>query len=709
LSSAESPAAESPVSVPPTSVPPMSVPPPATLPSVAALAVGRSPIAPVDPLAPIAVLLPLNFTATALYTYLVPPHLPDVSRGQLVRVPFGKRYIIGVVWRLGDQPPANTPLKEIQEILPLSLPGHLCDFLDRTAAYTLGPLGDLFRMCLGGLSEKALGEPCPSSTSLSTSDPYSGDIPLLSPAQTQAVSELSGITGAGFGVGVLKGPTGSGKTEVYFQAIADTLAQGRQVLILLPEIALTAQMIHRVHKRFGLSPWVWHADVSPRSRRQTWHAIHAGRAKIVVGARSALFLPYHTLGLIVVDEEHDGSYKQEEGAVRYHARDMAVLRASVEKIPILLVSATPSFETLWNVKEGRYHQVTLQSRFQSRLPEIVLVALNKPSVSPPFLSPTVREKLAQTLAQGDQSLVFLNRRGYAPFVACQECHKTVVCSDCGVGMVFHQRLSGLLCHYCGQTQPLHAPCRFCDAQDTLILRGPGVEKLGEEVASFLPQARLAIMSSDHMTSPRKLTQTIDALERREIDLLIGTQMVAKGHHFPHLTCVVIVDADSSFQTLDFRGPERMMQILTQVSGRAGRGEQPGTVYVQTNDPHTPLLHTLVSGTQEDWTTQELGRRISSGWPPGGRLGALIVMSSFLDKGQIYASTLARHAPQDPDIRVFGPIPAPLFKLRQQYRWRFLIRGPKTRPLQPFLKHWIASCPPPSPVRLISDIDPYQFL
>lgn len=624
-------------------------------------------------------------------------------------MPFGKRQLLGVIWDLGSSTaPEALTLKPLLEHFPLCLPESTCLFMQRVADYILAPLGSLLKMVLGVNAEAALSNSAhkPSAPSFHTPSPVT-----LSSQQQKAAQQIQELCHAQqFAPILLEGLTGSGKTEVYFEQIARTLEEEKkQILLLLPEIALTTQLIRRFESRFGFTPSLWHADITPKNRKQTWCAILNGEARVVIGARSALFLPYQNLGLIIVDEEHDSSYKQEEGSVRYHARDMAVLRGSLDGIPVLLTSATPSLETQWNVNKGRYAHIKLDRRFQATLPALSLIPFKKTATLPHFISPLLREKLIQTFAQKEQSLLFLNRRGYAPFVSCKTCNEVIACPDCQIGFVFHQTTNGLLCHYCGKTQALHTPCVACASQDQIVLKGPGVEKIAEEVISFLPEARVHLMSSDHMTSPRKLDTLIRALETREIDILIGTQMVAKGHHFPNLTCVGILDGDAGASSLDFRAPERLLQLLTQVSGRAGRAHIPGHVYIQTQDPDAPLLQTFLNQTHATWFAQEMESRLQHCWPPQARLAALIVSSPCVKKGQTYAQALGRAYPNHPHIRVLGPIPAPLFKIRRHYRWRFLIRGPRHLLLQPFLKAWIQACPPPSLVRLTPDIDPYQFL
>lgn len=658
------------------------------------------------------VLLPLPFSKVYSYVWTAPT--PPL-RGTLVTVPFGNRRLQGVVWAVEADPSSKAspprPLKEIEEVFPEAFPPTLCEFWRRLADYTLAPLGSVLKMSFGSCGGEVIRKKSPLSlVSRKEALPLPAPSFTFSDEQATAIRELKNLLQEkAFSPLLLEGLTGSGKTEVYFEAIFERLQQGFQVLILLPEIALTSQFVRRFEKRFGFTPYLWHADLPSKHRHRTWEDTYTGKAHVVVGARSALFLPYKNLGLIVVDEEHDSSYKQEEGVVRYHGRDMAILRASLEKLPILLVSATPSLETLWNVSQGRYAHLQLTQRFKASLPHLSLLSLEKNFQKDGWISKPLREKLKQALEKNEQSLLFLNRRGYAPYVSCKNCGHLATCPQCQISFVYHKKTSGLLCHYCGQSQSLTTPCGSCGISDNAVFKGPGVEKLKEEVSSFLPTARVGLMSSDHVTTPKKLGSLMQAFEKKEIDLLIGTQLVAKGHHFPSLTCVGIIDGDTGLGNVDFRAQEKMMQLLTQVSGRAGRGEAPGFVYLQTQDADHDLLQALLSQNQETWIAQEMESRKTHLWPPWGRLASVILSCPSLKNGQSYAMALARSRPEDPSVKVLGPIPAPLFTLRGRYRWRFLIRAPRHVMPQPFLKRWIESTPPPSQVSLIVDIDPYQFM
>ncbi len=545
--------------------------------------------------------------------------------------------------------------------------------------------------------------------------PPSGDWgapgPALSHDQQAAAERLvARVAEGGFGVTVLDGVTGSGKTEAYFAAIAAALAAGQQVLVLLPEIALGAQWLGRFRRRFGAAPAEWHSDVSQSARRDTWRAVAAGRARIVVGARSALFLPFRELGLIIVDEEHDPSYKQEDG-VCYQARDMAVLRASLARVPVVLVSATPSLETVVNVSRGRYQRVELPKRHaEASLPEVELVDMRRERTEPGrFLSPPLAEAIGQALQAGEQVLLFLNRRGYAPLTLCRACGYRFQCPNCTAWLVEHRFTHRLVCHHCGYPAPVPALCPECLAAGTLVPCGPGVERLQEEVAARFPGARTALMVSDLLSGPRAAADLAEAMTEQRYDVLIGTQIVAKGHHFPMLTLVGVVDADLGLVGGDLRAGERTYQLLQQVAGRAGRAERPGRALLQTYMPEQPVMQALAAGDRDRFLAAEASARRAAGLPPFGRLAALILSAGDPEAADFAARALARAAPQMPGLNVLGPAPAPLAILRGRHRRRFLVKAERTVNLQAVLHDWLARVRLSGSARLQVDIDPYSFL
>ncbi|MDE2229939.1 MAG: primosomal protein N' [Alphaproteobacteria bacterium] len=535
--------------------------------------------------------------------------------------------------------------------------------------------------------------------------------PPLSSAQEIAAAELiRKVRQGGFGVTLLDGVTGSGKTEVYFAAIAAALERGRQVLVLLPEIALSTQLLKRFADRFGAPPALWHSDLGHAQRRATWRYVADGQARVVVGARSALFLPFRDLGLIVVDEEHDASFKQEDGVI-YHARDMAVVRASLARLPIVLVSATPSLETTINVQSGRYARLHLPARHgMARLPEIRVVDMRKQKPERQrFLSPPLVQAMGDTLAAGEQAMLFLNRRGYAPLTLCRECGHRLQCPNCTAWLVEHRRVGGLQCHHCGFTTPMPPTCPNCGAAGSFAACGPGVERLAEETTQRFPQARIALMASDTLVGPHAMAELLERVERHEIDVLIGTQVMAKGHHFPMLTLVGVVDADLGLSGGDLRAAERTFQLLHQVAGRAGRAERPGVALLQTYMPEHSVMRALASDDRDGFLAAEATSRREGNWPPFGRLAALIVSASDADAADRAARAFARQAPHIEGFEILGPAPAPLAMLRGRYRRRFLVKARRYAPLQAMLRGWLAAAKLPASVRVQVDIDPYSFI
>ena len=540
--------------------------------------------------------------------------------------------------------------------------------------------------------------------------------PPLSDQQAAAATDLrAAVSAQQFSVTLLDGVTGSGKTEVYFEAIAEAVAAGRQALVLLPEIALSAQWLARFAERFGCDPALWHSDLTSAQRRATWRAVALGRAPVVVGARSALFLPFPGLGLVVVDEEHESAFKQEDG-VTYHARDMAVVRAQLGEVPAVLVSATPSLETLNNVRAGRYEALHLPERHgDAVLPEVGLVDLRDdkppklPGLGPGWLSTALRTAIAETLQSGEQVLLFLNRRGYAPLTLCRACGHRLQCPNCTAWLVEHRLAGRLQCHHCGYAARLPTVCPECGAEGTLTACGPGVERLAEEVTALFPEARQEMMTSDTMTGPETAAALVEAVQAREVDILVGTQIVAKGHHFPHLTLVGVVDADLGLYGGDLRAAERTYQLLHQVAGRAGRAAHRGRVLLQTAEPEHPVMQALAAGERDSFFAAEAAVREQAGLPPFGRLAALVLSGPDARQVDDTARALARCAPRTAEVSVLGPAPAPLAVLRGRHRRRFLVKAPRALRLQPLLRQWLGQVRLPNAVRLQVDVDPYSFL
>lgn len=523
----------------------------------------------------------------------------------------------------------------------------------------------------------------------------------------------------GFGVDLIDGVTGSGKTEVYFEAIAAALRAGRQVLVLVPEIALTTQWLERFEARFGAPPAEWHSELGSARRRRIWRAVADGRARVVVGARSALFLPYRDLGLIVVDEEHDHAFKQEDG-VTYHARDMAVVRGQMEGCPVVLVSATPSLETMINVERGRYRRFVLAARHGgATLPAIDLIDMRRENLpAGTWLSKKLAGALQETIGRGEQAMLFLNRRGYAPLTLCRGCGHRLECPNCSAWLVEHRyRLGGarLQCHHCGYTTAMPDECSECGAADRFAACGPGVERLAEEVAATVPGCRYAVMTSDTVTGPKAAAEIVRAMAGGELDLLIGTQMMAKGYHFPRLTLVGVVDADLGLSGGDLRAAERTYQLLAQVAGRAGRADHPGRVMLQSYMPEHPVMRALMSGNRDDFLAREAEERRMVGAPPFGRLAAVILSTPDEREAAGLAREVARRIAgaiangARGDAEILGPAPAPLALLRGRYRQRVLVKSSRSVNLPALVRAALDGFKVPARVRIQVDIDPYSFL
>ena len=723
--------------------------------------------------APVAVLLPLPLDRA--YDYTVPDGLEAaIAPGSFVRVPLGRVERLGVVWGEGEgdvEPARLKPVTAVLEAPPMTEPlRHLVDW---AADYTLAQRGAVLRMAM---SVPAAVEPAPMRTayrlgqgepprrteararvlamlqdgpprtatdivreagvgagvvrglaSLGTIEAISmrdvaafgrpdtcGAGPVLSDAQSSAAKSLRrAVAAQKFSVTVLDGVTGAGKTEVYFEAVAAALDAGHQVLVMLPEIALSAQWLARFRARFGVAPAVWHSELGTRRRRETWRAIAEDRARVVVGARSALWLPFRSLGLIVVDEEHDTAFKQEDGVV-YHARDMAVVRARLQGCPAVLVSATPSLETVVNVESGRYGSVLLPDRHGgARLPAIETVDLREtPPERGAWLAPALRAALAETLDAGEQALLFLNRRGYAPLTLCRACGHRFHCANCSAWLVEHRFTGTLDCHHCGFRRAQPDSCPACETEGSFAACGPGVERLAEEVDGAFPGARWAVITSDTVRGPSQVQDLVEAIAAHEIDVLVGTQMVAKGHHFPQLTLVGVVDADLGLAGGDMRAAERTYQLLHQVGGRAGRGGRPGRVVLQTYACEHPVIAALAAGDRDSFMAREAAAREAHGLPPFGRLAAVIASGPNEAETLRAASALARCARAEEKslgIQVLGPAPAPLKLLRGRHRFRLLFKAPRGALLQPHMRRWLAALDRRTRTRLQVDIDPHSFM
>ncbi|MBE6461036.1 MAG: primosomal protein N' [Alphaproteobacteria bacterium] len=544
----------------------------------------------------------------------------------------------------------------------------------------------------------------------------SGNVVLNDEQQLAADKIGASIANGGFSVHLLDGITGSGKTQVYFDSAWRAYKNGKSVLLMMPEIALTAQFMSRFESRFGAPPVVWHSNLTAARRREIWHGVLGGKIKMVVGTRSALFLPWGDLGLIVIDEEHDTSYKQEDMG-NYHARDMAILRAKIAGFPVVLASATPAAETIENVNVGKYSRLKLTSRFGgAQMPEITTIDLreNRPdsytvndTEQTGFLSKPLCDAIAETIGAGHQVMLFINRRGFAPIVQCKKCGWTATCPDCSVGMTYHKRVGKLLCHMCGRTAPLNKACPDCGTD--VSMRGVGLEKIQEEVNVRFPNAQTALVSSDIITSRQALERLVQKMESGEIDIVIGTQILAKGHHFPNLTLVGVVDADMGLFGTDFRAGEHTFQQLFQVAGRAGRGTTPGRVMMQTYQPDHPVLTAICSGARDEFMAGDMAGRRAAKMPPYGQLIAIIVEGEKESVLQKYCADLAAAAPAISGAKIMGPIAAQIYQIRNWYRMRFLVAGGATAALQPAVAHWLGKVRQPANIRVKTDVNPVNFM
>ncbi len=707
------------------------------------------------------------------YSYRV-PRGTDLKPGDVVSVPLGPREVTAVVWaeNANPDPRLHNRLKDVSAKLDVPpLREELRTLVDWVANYTLSARGMVLRMTLrmgehlapervrlgvrlignppqrmttarrrlieilsdgllhgksdaakeagvsagvidGLVDEGTLAvEPMPRALPPPAPDPTFA-APDFSPEQQSAAQILQQLAAKdAFQVALLDGVTGSGKTEVYFEAVAEAVRRGRQVLILMPEIALTGQFLDRFARRFGVRPLEWHSELTPRTRARNWASIAAGEAHVVVGARSALFLPYADLGLIVVDEEHDQAYKQDDGA-HYHARDMAVVRAHIAKIPIVLASATPSVESEVNARKGRYLRVPLPSRFGGQhMPHIEAIDLRR--AGPPrgrFISPPLAEAIKIAVERREQALLFLNRRGYAPLTLCRACGHRFACTICDAWLVDHRFRQRLVCHHCGFSMPRPHQCPHCAAEESLAAVGPGVERLQEEAAALFPDARTMVLSSDLITSIETMRSELNEIAEGRVDIIIGTQLVAKGHNFPRLNLVGVVDADLGLSNGDPRAAERTFQLLNQVIGRAGREQGRGVGYLQTHQPEHPVMKALVACDREAFYDTEIEQRERALYPPFGRLASLIVSAGDRPTAEGFARKLAAVAPIDERIQVLGPAEAPLAVIKGRYRFRLLVKSARGVDLSHYLREWLAAGPKTKGnLKLEVDVDPQSFL
>lgn len=647
--------------------------------------------------------LPVGNGFDYLYTGKYPP-----TRGSLVDVPFGKKTLTGMVWGAGQGDVAATKLKHIYSVVDtLPVAEATLQFIEWVANYTLTPPGLVAKMMLGGGYKPLKARDQIPITAINPDHHQ----PELTGSQAEAAAILAAmVRDQNYAVALLDGVTGSGKTEVYCEAVAEALRRDQQALILLPEIAMTAALIDRFTARFGERPIEWHSELSQKQRRLNWHAIASGKSKFVVGARSALFLPYPALGVIVVDEEHESAYKQEEGVI-YQARDMAVVRANLTGIPIVLASATPSLETMQNVEQGKYRHIKLAQRYgKAVMPKVAAVDLRLEKMPvQSYLSTPVIAALEQAVVSGHQAMLFLNRRGYAPLTLCRHCGHRLNCPNCTSWLIEHKASGRLHCHHCDYSSYVPKQCPACHAEGSFAACGPGVERVAEEVKRRLPNIRFAIMASDVIDGPKAAEDLVHQMHDHAIDLLIGTQIMAKGYHFPRLTFVGVVDADLGLAGGDPRAAERTFQLLQQVAGRSGRAEDPGTVLLQTTAPDHPVMRALVAGDRDAFYAAEMRERQIYRLPPFSRLASITVSSLDQKDAILAAEDIAAAAPQSDKLRVLGPAPPPFALLRGRHRMRLMVQAGKQVALSSVIRGWIQAVDIARSVKIVVDIDPYSFL
>lgn len=630
----------------------------------------------------------------------------SVQVGDFVKVPFGRREVIGVVWDdVLDDGLDSCKVKKVlskEDILPLSR--KMISFIKWVAWYTLTPQGNILKMVmLSDLTTKSrtqpvYEEPNPEHKKL--------DFSLV---QQEAIHSLAEELNKGFSVVLLDGVTGSGKTEVYFETMSQVLRKGGQILVLLPEIALTTAWLNRFKERFGVMPSVWHSSLTAKQRRHTWQGVSQGEIKVVVGARSSLFLPFKNLKLMIVDEEHDSSFKQEEG-VLYHARDMAIVRAKFEEALIILSSATPSVETHCNGLNGKYKVVNLPNRFSSaQLPDIRLIDMRScDKKDQRYISGELLTEIKKALEEKEQVFLFINRRGYAPLVLCHACGHKVKCPNCSVYLTQHKSVQKMVCHHCGYTRVIPKICPACQSEGTFIAYGVGSERIYEEIEKAFPEYRTALVNSDTMTNQRALEDFLQKMENGDIDIVIGTQILAKGHHFPNLTCVGVIDADMTLQSGDLRASERTFQLLHQVMGRSGRGKKEGRAFLQTYEPDNLILQALQKNDRGYFLSTEVQTRQMLNMPPFGKLASILVSGKNDLKVQEIAQMIVRKGPFIKGIDILGPTLAPLGRIKRKYRWRILVKAELGINLQNILNQWFGLIKVPSSISVKVDIDPYNF-
>lgn len=619
-----------------------------------------------------------------------------VRLGDVVEIPFGRRNIFGMVSKGTIK--NDIELKNIKTVFDFNIDSEYRSFIDWMSAYTLIPRGYILKMIL---SEKSLFKKTATPKIEQKFDFHEIE---LNANQITARDAILSSKNKAF---LLHGVTGSGKTEIYLSITQNLIKQSKQVLIMLPEIMLSKQISDRVQKYFGCKPFLWNSNISHKNKRQIFQKAISGDPMIVIGTRSALFIPFSNLGLIIVDEEHDSSYKQEDMG-SYNARDMAIVLSNLKKIPIILSTATPSLETYVNAKNKKYGYTFVGNRFgKSRLAEINLIDMRQCKFEG-FISPLLLEEIQKTASRGEQSLIYLNRRGYSPITLCKFCGEKIACPNCTSWLVYHKKIDAMICHYCGHKILLPQICNFCGKRDSYIQFGPGVERVFEELSAKLPNLRMEIASSDTISSDTDISEFLEKIHKGELDIIIGTQILAKGHHFPNITLVGVVDGDLGINSADLRASEKMYQLINQVSGRAGRAEKQGRIFIQTFNPDYSLFKTLKSGKEREFLEMEIASRQQNKQPPFTRLASIIISGTNEKLTEEVTEQIAAILIKNIHISVFGPSPAPLFRLKGRIRWRILIKSLKKYKLSLFIAKLMSSLKIPKNIRVQIDIDPVTF-
>ncbi len=629
----------------------------------------------------------------------------SLSPGDFVKAPFGSNEITGVVWTYEQKTKKKFKIKKILEKINVKkLNSPMIKFLSWFSKYNLVPLGMSLRMCLlnKDVIKKSFSEEFNKFKIKKKNNKF-----LLNTEQKKALHFMRNI-GDNYNVVVLEGVAGSGKTLVYFERVRDLLDKGFQALILLPEIALTNQFRRRFKEFFGTDPAIWHSGTTKKNKSIIWKGISEGKIKVVIGARSSLFLPFKNLGIIIVDEEHDVSYKQDEG-VSYNARDMAVARASFENIPINLITSIPSIETYNNIVNKKYYTIKLEKRYkEASLPNVEIINLHSETLKKDsWIANKTLSKVNEHLNRGDQVLFFLNRRGYAPYVICKKCGYKFQCPNCTVNLNFHRKLNRLLCHHCGHKSLLSRLCKDNKKCD-LLFCGPGVERVFYELKKIYPNKKIEIFSSDTLVKNQLTNILLKKVEKKKIDILVGTQLLSKGFHFPKLNCIVVVDSDFSSHGYDLRSAEKNVQLYYQLSGRAGREGDSSTIYFQTYTPDDEILLNISKNNPHAFLQKELLLRKEKKLPPFYRLVSLIISGKNESLIMKFATNIKSKLPKINEVDILGPVLAPITRLRKKYRCRILIRYPKNLFMQKYLSQSLNEIKMVSGIKLEVDVDPINF-